>query len=73
MKSWNWKRISSWMPYLVFGLLIVVCYSIVFNAPFLIDDKAGIAKNPNVGKLSSVYKFPVSALRYFILYISYVS
>lgn len=72
MKNWNWKKVQHWLPYLVFACLILVAYAIVLNAPFLIDDKAGIAKNPNVGKLSSVYKFPVSALRYFILYISYV-
>lgn len=71
MKHWNWKRTLPWLPYVVFGVLIILCYAIVLNAPFLIDDKAGIAKNPAVGKLSSVYKYPVSALRYFILYISY--
>jgi len=71
MKNWNWRRLSPWVPYIVFGLLVFVCYVMVLNAPFLIDDKAGIEKNPDVGKLASIYKYPVSALRYFILYISY--
>lgn len=64
------KKNSVW-PYVIFAVLVVLSYINALNAPFLIDDKAGIRENPAVGQLSSVYKYPVSAFRYLILYISY--
>ena len=64
------KKNTVW-PYIIFAVLILISYANAFNAPFLIDDKAGIKDNPAVGQFSSIYKYPVSAFRYLILNISY--
>lgn len=62
---------NRYSPYFIFAGLILIAYWNVINAPFLIDDKAGIAENPAVGKFSSIYQYPVSAFRYLVLYISF--
>ena len=59
------------MPLVIFGVLIFLTYLNVLNAPFLVDDKAGILENPLVGKFDSIYKYPSSSLRHALLYISY--
>lgn len=58
-------------PPLLFLLLIIVGYATAFNAPFLVDDKATILNNSDIGSLTHLFSSPVAVFVYLPNFISY--
>ncbi len=62
------------ISYLVLGLitlLVFVCYGGALNAPFIIDDTAGIVNNPNIGKFSWLLATPQAFFANLTFYLAY--
>ncbi len=65
------KKYSLVLSFLLFVFVIIIGYGNVLNAPFIIDDKAGIVDSQEIGKFSDLVSRPVlifAKLPFFIAY-----